>query len=126
MHGHSYWVVGEGKGVFDPEVDVQNFNLKNPVLRDTVTNWPNRWTAIRVTTSNPGVWFFHCHILPHLTMGMAVAVVVQADEIADFPEESASVQYCTKTNSLDLVVSSAASFSISAASILVAIALFAH
>ena len=59
-------------------------------------------------------------------MGMAVAVVVQADEIADFPEESASVQYCTKTNSLDLVVSSAASFSISAASILVAIALFAH
>lgn len=103
MHGHSFWVIGQGEGVFDPEVDVPKFNLKNPGLRDTVTNWPNGWTAIRVIASNPGVWFFHCHILPHLQMGMAVALVVQADEIANFPDESASVQYCTMIDSLDIV-----------------------
>ncbi len=53
--------------------------------------------------NNPGVWFFHCHILPHLQMGMAVGLVVQADQIADFPDESASVQYCTASDSLDMV-----------------------
>ena len=103
MHGHSYWVIGQGEGVFNPDVDVPKFNLKNPGLRDTVTNWPNGWTAIRVTMNNPGVWFFHCHILPHLQMGMAVGLVVQADQIADFPDETASVQYCTASDSLDMV-----------------------
>lgn len=36
-------------------------------------------------------------------MGMAVAIVIQADEIADFPDETASVQYCTASDSLDMV-----------------------
>ena len=102
MHGHSFWVIGEGEGIFDAEKDVPKFNLKNPVLRDTVDNWSNGWTAIRLIAINPGVWLFHCHILPHLKMGMAVAVVIQADEIADFPYVTESVQYCNKIDSFEI------------------------
>lgn len=93
LHGHKFWVVGEGHGVFNPEIDPAIYNLENPVLRDTVNQWPLGWTAIRIKLDNPGVWFCHCHILSHLAMGMAFAVVVQADEIDDYYEEADSVQY---------------------------------
>lgn len=94
IHGHSFWVVGEGYGIFDPETDPATYNLENPVLRDTVNQWPLGWNALRVKLSNPGVWFCHCHILPHLTMGMAFAFVVQADEIEDYFVKADTVQYC--------------------------------
>ena len=36
QHGHSFWVVGQGEGIFDPDTDVATYNLVDPVLRDTV------------------------------------------------------------------------------------------
>ena len=64
-HGHSFWVVGRGDGIYDPESDIATYNLVDPVLRDTVTLWPLQWVAIRMVANNPGVWFFHCHISSH-------------------------------------------------------------
>jgi FtsP/CotA-like multicopper oxidase with cupredoxin domain len=113
MHGHSFWVIGGGKGIFDAEKDVPKFNLKNPVLRDTVDMWSNGWTAIRFIAINPGVWFFHCHVLSHLRMGIAAAVVTQADEITDFPRVPNSVQYCNKIDSLEISADDSAGSSIS-------------
>lgn len=98
IHGHSFWVVGEGPGTFDPDTDPATYNLENPVLRDTVSQWPLGWTALRIKLNNPGVWFCHCHILPHLSMGMAFAFVVQADEIEDYFVEAESVQYCMESD----------------------------
>ena len=64
-HGHSFWVVGMGDGIYDPDTDIDTYNLNNPVLRDTVTLWPLQWVALRMVANNPGVWFFHCHIASH-------------------------------------------------------------
>lgn len=62
IHGHSFWVVGEGQGIYSPETDVPNYNLVNPVLRDTVVVQPLGWVALRFVADNPGAWLFHCHI----------------------------------------------------------------
>jgi len=94
-HGHSFWVVGRGEGTYDPDVDVANYNLENPLLRDTVTLWPLGWVALRFVANNPGVWLFHCHITSHLAMGMGFSMIVQPDEVGD-PTDS--VRFCTDTS----------------------------
>ncbi|KAJ9557306.1 hypothetical protein OSB04_011920 [Centaurea solstitialis] len=71
LHGHDFWVLGYGEGMFSKR-DEDKLNLKNPPLRNTVVIFPYGWTALRFVTDNPGVWAFHCHIEPHLHMGMGV------------------------------------------------------
>lgn len=90
-HGHSFWVVGSGDGIFDPDTDPATYNLENPILRDTVNLWPLQWTALRFVANNPGVWNFHCHITAHLVMGMGFNMIVQPDMVED-PSES--VLFC--------------------------------
>ena len=90
-HGYSFWVVGQGQGIFDPETDVAKYNLDNPVLRDTVTLQPLSWVAVRFVADNPGAWLFHCHILSHHLMGMLLVMIVEPDAIGDV---SASVEFC--------------------------------
>jgi len=90
IHGHDFWVLGYGEGKFKPGIDEKTFNLKNPPLRNTVVLYPFGWTAIRFVTDNPGVWFFHCHIEPHLHMGMGVVFVEGVDRIGkmEIPDEA--------------------------------------
>jgi len=83
VHGNSFWVVGRGEGIFNPDTDPANYNLQNPLLRDTATLWPTGWTALRLVANNPGVWFFHCHLASHMAMGMSFALVVEPDMIGD-------------------------------------------
>ncbi|KAJ0266514.1 L-ascorbate oxidase [Hirschfeldia incana] len=82
LHGHDFWVLGYGEGKFRLGVDEKTYNLKNPPLRNTVALYPYGWTALRFVTDNPGVWFFHCHIEPHLHMGMGVVFAEGVDQIA--------------------------------------------
>jgi L-ascorbate oxidase len=79
LHGHSFWIVGQGSGTFDPETDPANYNLLNPVRRDTATLWPLGWTALRFKADNVGVWPFHCTLNPHSVMGMGLTVVISPD-----------------------------------------------
>ena len=99
MHGHSFWVVGQGSGVWSEE-DVSSYNLVNPLLRDTINQWPLGWSAIRLPMTNPGAWFFHCHIAPHLMTGMASVIVVQPDLIERNTE---NVQVCSGSDSMGYV-----------------------
>eukprot|EP00270_Netrium_digitus_P019380 TRINITY_DN7636_c0_g1_i1.p1 TRINITY_DN7636_c0_g1~~TRINITY_DN7636_c0_g1_i1.p1 ORF type:complete len:588 (-),score=92.40 TRINITY_DN7636_c0_g1_i1:257-2020(-) len=71
LHGHHFWVLGHGFGKFDNVKDPATFNLRNPPYRFSVPTLPYGWTAIRFVADNPGVWSFHCHVVPHLYMGMA-------------------------------------------------------
>lgn len=71
LHGHDFWVVGYGEGKFT-EKDESSLNLKNPPYRNTAVIFPFGWTALRFVADNPGVWAFHCHIEPHLHLGMGV------------------------------------------------------
>jgi FtsP/CotA-like multicopper oxidase with cupredoxin domain len=86
LHGHKFYVIGEGYGTFDPETDPDNFNLVNPVFRDTVALWPKRWVAIRFLANNPGVWAFHCTMNSHSVMGMGFNFVISPDLLEKPPQ----------------------------------------
>lgn len=93
LHGYSFWVIGQGAGTFDIDTDPANFNLIDPVLRDSVTLWPLGWTAIRVKADNPGAWMWHCHLPAHIVMGMGMTLIVSPDELDAPPPASLS---CTQ------------------------------
>ncbi|KAH0784124.1 hypothetical protein KY290_003722 [Solanum tuberosum] len=88
LHGHNFWVLGYGDGKFDHKKDVEKFNLKNPPLRNTVVIFPYGWTAIRFVANNPGVWAFHCHIEPHLHLGMGVVFAEGVHLVKNMPNEA--------------------------------------
>jgi len=95
LHGHSFWQVGQGVGIYDPKVDDANFNLVNPAKRDTYAIYPDAWVAIRFKADNPGVWGFHCHVSPHLVMGMGLLVITSPDLLDEPPPASTS---CLETS----------------------------
>ncbi|KAJ9548518.1 hypothetical protein OSB04_021061 [Centaurea solstitialis] len=76
LHGFNFFVVGRGIGNFNPSKDPKNFNLVDPVERNTVGVPTGGWTAIRFKADNPGVWFMHCHLEVHTTWGLKMAFVV--------------------------------------------------
>ncbi|XP_028771424.1 laccase-4-like [Neltuma alba] len=76
LHGFNFFVVGRGVGNFNPKKDPKNFNLVDPVERNTVGVPAGGWTAIRFRADNPGVWFMHCHLEIHTSWGLKMAFVV--------------------------------------------------
>ncbi|KAL0558684.1 hypothetical protein IC582_003264 [Cucumis melo] len=84
LHGHDFWVLGFGEGKFSA-ADETKLNLKNPPLKNTVVIFPFGWTAIRFVADNPGVWIFHCHIEPHLDMGMGVIFAEAVERVREIP-----------------------------------------
>ncbi|XP_051134562.1 laccase-17-like [Andrographis paniculata] len=81
LHGHNFFVVGQGFGNFDPNKDPQSFNLVDPVERNTIGVPSGGWAAIRFRTDNPGVWFMHCHFEVHLSWGLKMAWLVLDGEL---------------------------------------------
>ncbi|XP_028773789.1 laccase-4-like isoform X2 [Neltuma alba] len=76
LHGFNFFVVGRGIGNYDPKNDPKNFNLVDPVERNTIGLPSGGWTAIRFRADNPGVWFMHCHFEVHTTWGLKMAFLV--------------------------------------------------
>lgn len=85
IHGHEVYIIGQGTGTFDPETDPANYNLVNPVKRDTVSVWPLGWTAVRFRADNVGAWPFHCAMAPHAIMGMGFNVITSPDMLDSPP-----------------------------------------
>jgi laccase len=54
LHGHNFFVVGQGFGNFDPINDPAGFNLVDPNERNTVSVPSGGWVAIRFLADNPG------------------------------------------------------------------------
>ncbi|CAJ1949102.1 unnamed protein product [Sphenostylis stenocarpa] len=77
LHGFNFFVVGRGVGNYNPNTDPKNFNLVDPVERNTVGVPAGGWTAIRFRADNPGVWFMHCHLEVHTTWGLKMAFLVE-------------------------------------------------
>lgn len=84
LHGHDFWVLGYGEGKFKPG-DEKKFNLTHAPLRNTAVIFPYGWTALRFRADNPGVWAFHCHIEPHLHMGMGVIFAEAVHKVRRIP-----------------------------------------
>uniref|UniRef100_A0A1J3E7D6 Laccase n=1 Tax=Noccaea caerulescens TaxID=107243 RepID=A0A1J3E7D6_NOCCA len=76
LHGFNFYVVGQGFGNFDPARDPKQYNLVDPVERNTINVPSGGWVAIRFLADNPGVWLLHCHIEIHLSWGLTMAWVV--------------------------------------------------
>ncbi|KAK9998485.1 hypothetical protein SO802_018088 [Lithocarpus litseifolius] len=76
LHGFNFFVVGQGFGNFDQNKDPANFNLVDPVERNTVGVPSGGWVAIRFLADNPGVWFMHCHLEIHTSWGLKMAWLV--------------------------------------------------
>ncbi|KZV15245.1 laccase-4-like [Dorcoceras hygrometricum] len=76
LHGFNFFAVGRGLGNFNPQTDPKNFNLVDPVERNTIGVPSGGWIAIRFRADNPGVWFMHCHLEVHTTWGLKMAFLV--------------------------------------------------
>jgi laccase len=77
LHGHSFYVVGKGFGLFDKERDPLSYNLIDPPYENTIGVPKNGWAAIRFKATNPGVWFMHCHFERHTIWGMDMVFVTK-------------------------------------------------
>jgi FtsP/CotA-like multicopper oxidase with cupredoxin domain len=62
LHGHSFQVVAIGGQRFPG------------AMRDSVLVTPKQSVTIAFDANNPGWWFYHCHNLYHLAVGMASSV----------------------------------------------------
>ncbi|KAI3443101.1 uncharacterized protein J3R85_000469 [Psidium guajava] len=76
LHGFNFFAVGKGLGNYNPKADQKNFNLVDPVERNTIGVPSGGWVAIRFRADNPGVWFMHCHLEIHTTWGLKMAFLV--------------------------------------------------
>ncbi|XP_048136343.1 laccase-1 [Rhodamnia argentea] len=76
VHGHNFFIVGQGFGNYDAKVDPMGYNLVDPPERNTVAVPIGGWSAIRFKADNPGAWFIHCHLEQHTSWGLAMAFVV--------------------------------------------------
>lgn len=55
LHGTNFFVVGMGTGNYNATKDFKNFNLVDPVERNTIDVPTGGWTAIRFRADNPGI-----------------------------------------------------------------------
>lgn len=94
LHGHDFWVLGYGRGLYNSERDAATFNLVDPPVRNTAAVFPYGWVALRFVADNPGAWPFHCHIEPHFHMGMGT---VFAEGIHNLPRLPAQTLGCGLT-----------------------------
>ncbi|KAI6698415.1 hypothetical protein NL676_018534 [Syzygium grande] len=76
LHGFNFFAVGKGLGNYNPKTDQKNFNLVDPVERNTIGVPSGGWVAVRFRADNPGVWFMHCHLEIHTTWGLKMAFLV--------------------------------------------------
>ncbi|KAJ5374028.1 Multicopper oxidase type 2 [Penicillium concentricum] len=100
IHKHSniVYILGAGMGEFkwtsvaEAQQEIpEMFNLVDPPMRDTFTTLPAllgpSWLAVRYHVQNPGAFFLHCHIDPHLTGGMALAILDGVDVWPSIPTQ---------------------------------------
>jgi multicopper oxidase len=74
LHGHYFHVLGlsaEGAGNYSDEA----LNKTDPIQKDTLSLPRKGWAVVQWEATNPGFWFFHCHIEWHLAGGMAILVI---------------------------------------------------
>jgi manganese oxidase len=71
LHGYHFEVVGE-----------DGFPLRDPYMADTLVVAPGQRFDVLIHAVHPGLWAFHCHILPHVEgpqgmYGMVTVLIVK-------------------------------------------------
>ncbi|KAF2020697.1 multicopper oxidase [Aaosphaeria arxii CBS 175.79] len=75
LHGHDFYVLGRGKGVFDIKESPKTLTYDNPTRRDTAILPGGGWLVLAFPADNPGAWIMHCHIAYHVSDGLAVQFI---------------------------------------------------
>ncbi|KAI1376948.1 putative multicopper oxidase [Hypoxylon crocopeplum] len=83
LHGHTFQVVGWGKGSFGTADSGTTWNLDNPMRRDTVTVPAFTHVVLRFAADNPGVWALHCHVAWHIEGGMFLALAERPSDLVE-------------------------------------------
>ena len=78
LHGHDFFVLGQGSGTYTSAVTL---NFANPPRRDTATLPGGGWLAIAFSSNNPGAWLMHCHIAWHISEGLGVQFLESPSQI---------------------------------------------
>ncbi|OWZ63611.1 hypothetical protein AYX14_06678 [Cryptococcus neoformans] len=99
LHGNEFQVIGRGTGALSLDnLTNIDFNLDNPVRKDTLWIQGGSWVVLRITTDNPGVWALHCHIGWHLTEGKLAVVVIQPGAIGHMEGPESWTNLCANTD----------------------------
>ncbi|KAJ5887795.1 hypothetical protein N7495_007836 [Penicillium taxi] len=96
LHGHDFFVLGQGTGSWDGTV-----NTANPPRRDTALLPASGHLLIAFVTDNPGTWLMHCHIGWHTAEGFALQWVERYNEIKRLVDPNAMDQNCAAWNKYD-------------------------
>jgi FtsP/CotA-like multicopper oxidase with cupredoxin domain len=72
LHGHDFFVIGQGSGTYSESS--ANLNWNNPVRRDTATLPAGGWLAIAFSSNNPGAWLMvsDCGVYARSSIKMAL------------------------------------------------------
>jgi FtsP/CotA-like multicopper oxidase with cupredoxin domain len=99
LHGHRFYVLAahkseHGWGSYSPYSSaasnaVPELNLSNPLRKDTVAVPRRGYVVLRFKADNDGLWMLHCHVLVHLSSGMAMGLHVGAEEAHAVLDEDA-------------------------------------
>jgi FtsP/CotA-like multicopper oxidase with cupredoxin domain len=106
LHGHKFWVLGQGHGMF-PGYEALGLQLEGKgvlaeregvldslIRRDVATAEGFGWLALRFIADNPGVWAFHCHMAWHSEAGLVMQFLSRVDEVATWEIPKANRQLC--------------------------------
>ncbi|CAG8524950.1 6917_t:CDS:2 [Ambispora gerdemannii] len=97
MHGHNFWILGAGKGLFDK--NNATLNLIDPIKRDTEDVPGEGWLVIRFVANNPGVWTFHCHLEWHLEQGLSLQFLELPTLLRNYQQPKSVKRLCLLSNS---------------------------
>jgi len=91
LHGHDFFVIGQGSGTFSASSASLNWNT--PPRRDTASVPSQGWLAVAYVSNNPGAWLMHCHIAWHISEGLGVQFI-EAPGSMQLPDATAYNQVC--------------------------------
>ncbi len=106
MHGYTPMLIGSGTGAFSPsKINLQQ-TYTNPMRRDVFVVPTYGWSVVRIIADNPGLWFvsfssraaslrrriltrpkhaqIHCHLVSHLSIGLAAQFEVLPQRLKEF------------------------------------------
>ncbi|OAY35375.1 L-ascorbate oxidase homolog [Manihot esculenta] len=88
LDGYSFYVVGYGKGVWNPDVRKRRklYNLNDAVPRHTVQVYPNSWSVVLVSLDNKGMWNLRSAIWSRRYLGQQLYLRVWNNERSLFTE----------------------------------------
>lgn len=94
LHGHKFWVLGQGHTNFRGYESLDQEYLKNPLRRDVATLEGYGWMVIRFVTDNPGMWAFHCHMAWHSETGLVMQFMNRPEIMKNWEVPEANAKLC--------------------------------